>query len=152
MALEEIDRLFREAHALHRRRSQLTRRGYRRRVSEIENRFDQWLWLYEDDIHPDILRLRNHLADHREEWFLYLYNPALPTTNNLAERQIRPGVITRKLGGCNRTAAGALATKTLASLVATCRQQGRSFAAAIRQVLQARAPTAIHLPTLPALG
>ena len=151
-ALEQIDALFREAHDLHRRHRELTAAGFRRRTGEIETRFDDWLWLYEDNAAGEILRLRNHLAAHRQEWFLYLYNPDLPTTNNLGERQIRPGVMTRKTGGCNRTPAGAFTTKTLASLIATCRQQTKSFAAAIRQLLRPRAPTAIDLATLPTLS
>ena len=34
--------------------------------------------------------------------------PGLEPTNNLAERMLRPAVITRKVGGCNKTLWGAL--------------------------------------------
>lgn len=158
-ALRQVKDLFEEAADLKTRHERLTRRGYGRRVSETENRFDDWLELSQEAclpkrlrLHPDLIRLRNHLARHRENWFLYLYNPELPTTNNLAERQLRPGVITRKLGGCNKTWAGALKSATLGSLIATCRQQGRSFVALVHRLLHPRAPTAVALPTLPALS
>lgn len=147
--LEKVETLFRESAHLRARHEALTDGGYWRRVREIENRFDHWLSLNRTHGHEDLRRLARHLADHRHEWFLYLYNPELPTTNNLAERQIRPGVITRKVGGCNKTPRGAFATKTFASLLATCRQQNRSYRALLTQLLHARAPTSIPLPALP---
>jgi len=48
-------------------------------------------------------------------------------TNNLAERQLRPPVITRKLSCGNKTDRGARTFEVLASLTATCRQTGTSF-------------------------
>lgn len=155
--LQEIKHLFQEAAQLKERRAVLTRVGYQRHLNDLEQRFDQWLWCHEllkplQLRDPALVRLGNHLARHREAWWLYLYNPALPTTNNLAERQLRPGVISRKLGGCNRTWTGAVKTATLNSLVATCRQQRRSFQALIARLLHARAPTAVPLGTLPALA
>jgi hypothetical protein len=55
-----------------------------------------------------------------------LYMPRLAATNNLAERQLRPGLITRKTGGGHRTTEGA-AHSILASSAATCRQQAVSI-------------------------
>jgi transposase len=147
--LDQIEALFRESADLRARHETLSDRGYGRRVREIENRFDHWLSLNTKSGHEDLQRLARHLVDHRHEWFLYLYNPELPTTNNLAERQIRPGVITRKVGGCNKTARGAFATKTFASLLATCRQQGRSYRALLTQLLHASTPRRINLASLP---
>lgn len=51
----------------------------------------------------------------------------MPATNNLAERQLRPAVIARKLSCGNKTLAGARRWETIASLAATCRQRGESF-------------------------
>ena len=47
----------------------------------------------------------------------------LDATNNRAERQLRPAVITRKTTGCNRVADGAEAHSILASVLATCHQR-----------------------------
>ena len=48
-------------------------------------------------------------------------------TNNLAERQLRPAVIRRKLSCGNKTRRGARTFEVLASLAATCRQRGEDF-------------------------
>ncbi|MGF1534851.1 MAG: transposase, partial [Elainellaceae cyanobacterium] len=55
-------------------------------------------------------------------------------TNNLAERQLRPAVISRKLSCGNKTPTGATTWAILASLAATCEQRGDSF---IEQVAHA---------------
>jgi hypothetical protein len=50
------------------------------------------------------------------------YVDDLELTNNLAERMLRPAVITRKTNGCNRTQDGATAHSILASVLMTCHQ------------------------------
>jgi hypothetical protein len=55
-------------------------------------------------------------------------------TNNLAERQLRPAVIARKLSCGNKTSRGARTWEILASLAATCAQRGESFAKMVSQV------------------
>ena len=72
-------------------------------------------------------RLRNQ----REHVFTYLHHPEVEATNNLAERQLRPAVIARKLSGGNGTDRGARTLEVLTSLAATCRQRGVSFIAFI---------------------
>jgi hypothetical protein len=52
----------------------------------------------------------------------FLYVDGLDATNNLAERQLRPGVIIRKTNGCNRSNAGADTHSVLTSVLVTCRQ------------------------------
>jgi hypothetical protein len=59
--------------------------------------------------------------------FTFLDYPAVAATNNQAERQLRPAVISRKLSCGNKTEAGAKTWEILASLAATCAQQGQSF-------------------------
>ena len=44
-------------------------------------------------------------------------------TNNQAERQLRPAVITRKTTACNRTDEGAETHAILSSVLATCHQR-----------------------------
>lgn len=69
----------------------------------------------------------HHLVNHDDEWLVFLREPQVPPTNNHAERMLRPAVITRKVGGCNKTLLGALVHSILASLMVTCRQQGQKF-------------------------
>jgi hypothetical protein len=53
----------------------------------------------------ELNRLDNHIRAHRGEWLVFLHDPEAPPTNNHTERMLRPPVITRKVGGCNRTIA-----------------------------------------------
>lgn len=73
-------------------------------------------------------RIRNRLTKQRPHLLTFLHLPHVDPTNNLAERQLRPAVIARKLSCGNKTQAGAATFEVLSSLAATCRQQGRSFA------------------------
>jgi transposase len=73
-------------------------------------------------------KLRQRLRKQRDHLFIFLDHEAVDATNNLAERQLRPAVISRKLSCGNKTERGARAWQVLASLAATCRQTGSSFA------------------------
>ena len=72
-------------------------------------------------------RIRLRIAKQRDHLFTFLDHPDVEATNNLAERQLRPAVISRKLSCGNKTEAGARTWETLASLAATCQQTGTSF-------------------------
>ena len=68
-------------------------------------------------------------------WWLWVFTTQLLTfyvvaaTNNLAERQLRPAVIARKISCGNKTPKGARTWQILASLAATCAQRATSFIA-----------------------
>jgi len=70
----------------------------------------------------DNVRFARRLRKHRPHLLRFLYVDGLDATNNLAERQLRPGVIIRKTNGCNRSKAGAQTHSVLASILVTCRQ------------------------------
>jgi len=57
-----------------------------------------------------------------------LFDPAAESTNNRAERSLRPAVIARKLSCGNRSWRGKEAWQTLTSLAATCDQRSHDFA------------------------
>jgi transposase len=71
-------------------------------------------------------KVRRRLWKQRDHLFTFLERVEVPATNNLAERQLRPAVIARKISCGNKTPKGALAWAILASLAATCRQTARS--------------------------
>jgi len=73
-------------------------------------------------------KLRQRLLKQRDHLFTFLDHEAVDATNNLAERQLRPAVISRKLSCGNKTERGATTWQVLASLAATCRQTGSCFA------------------------
>lgn len=147
-AVEFLSDLLKEAIALAERRDELTPEGYSRRATEIDNRLEDWLtfWFGRfESLDPEIKRLLKHVANHRDEWLVFLSEPEVPATNNHAERMLRPAVITRKIGGCNKTLLGALVHSILASIMATCQQQGQKFLDFARQLWSTNEPQALPL-------
>ena len=93
----------------------------------------------------ELRRLHAHLCKHATEWLVFLDEPAVPPTNNHAERMLRPAVISRKIGGCNKTLLGSLTHEVLASIMVTCHQQGRQFLDLARRLWHAGEPQALPL-------
>jgi len=58
--------------------------------------------------------------------FVFVTDPAVPATNNAAERSLRPLVVARKISGGTRSAEGTTTRLALASLFGTWRAQGRN--------------------------
>src|ERR1700745_2611769 len=75
--------------------------------------------------------------------------PAVPPTNNHAEQMLRPAVITRKVGGCNKNLLGALVHSILSSVMVTCHRRGKRFLDLARKLWQSNEPQAIPVDTLP---
>lgn len=71
--------------------------------------------------------LRARLWKQRDHLLVFLDHPGVDPTNNLAERQLRPAIIARKLSCGNKTFAGAKAWQILASFAVTCSQRSRCF-------------------------
>ena len=69
-------------------------------------------------------RLRNHLAKHQDEWFLFLKKPGIEATSWPVDQASRGALANRKVFGGNRDPRGARAQERLSSLVATARQRG----------------------------
>lgn len=78
-------------------------------------------------------KVRMRLLRQRDHLFTFLDHPEVEATNNLAERQLRPAVIARKISCGNKTQTGARTWETLTSLAATCAQRGESFAQLVSQ-------------------
>jgi hypothetical protein len=130
------------------RRDEWAESIYSRKRSHIERDFDKWRTsAASDKRHADVQRLAKHLRHHRHEWFLFLYDPDIPATNNHAERQLRPGVILRKQGSCHRKPLHAVAHEITASLTTTCRQRGHPFLELAKQILLSPQPRAFPVPT-----
>ena len=96
---------------------------------------------------PANRRLAAHLGRQEPHLFTFLHCPGVEATNNRAERALRPAVMARKLWGGNRTATGARTQQILASILATCRQQGKDAFGRIVGLL--RAPRAEILDIVP---
>jgi transposase len=78
-----------------------------------------------------VKRIRRYLT----ELFTFVADPAVPPTNNAAERSLRPLVIARKVSGGTRSDQGSDTRMALASLAATARLRGLDPTALFLQVL-----------------
>jgi transposase len=117
--------LLRRAMALRRRRDRLTPYGYHRAGRRMHRALDRLLAGHYTD--PDNARLAKRLRKHRAALLTFLEREDVAPTNNLAERELRPAVIARKLSAGNRTEAGSETHAVLASLLQTCRRRGRDI-------------------------
>jgi len=122
--------LLRKAMALKRRRGTIGDHGYAVLRGKIHVELDRLLsGTYSD---PDNARL----AKQREHLLRFLDHDGVEATNNLAEREVRPAVIARKLSAGNRTEAGAETHAVLASVLRTCRRQGLGILDALGELLR----------------
>lgn len=123
--LRQVRTLFKASILWHSLRDEIDPADYIHRAHHLERDLDRLL--AEPRGHHAERRIRKRLTKQRPHLLPFLRVPGVYPTNNLAERQLRPAVITRKLSCGNKTANGAATFEVLTSLAATCRQQGRSF-------------------------
>ena len=147
--VQALSDLIQKAIQLAQRRETLRPDLYEKRVQQSEDALDDWLDRVPVDGSRDLDRLANHVASHRGEWLIFLHDAEVPPTNNHAEHMLRPAVITRKVGGCNKTLLGAVVHGVLASLMVTCKRQGRRFLDLAKQLWQSEEQPAIPFDTLP---
>ena len=119
----EVKELLQSALTLKTQKDQLPVKQYARQAKTLEVRLDELIDAKRKLTDPDNARFAKRLRKHRQHVLRFLYVDGLDATNNLAERQLRPAVITRKTNGCNRTNEGAQSHAILGSILATCRQQ-----------------------------
>jgi transposase len=79
--------------------------------------------------------LCQRILKHSHELFTFVENKAVPYTNNLAERLLRPYVIARKVWGGTRSEQGSIAAMRRASLVLTWRLRGLNPFAEFQRLL-----------------
>ena len=118
-----VTALLQEALRLKAEKPDLPAEIFTERAARVEERLDQLIHERRQFTDPDNARFAKRLRKHREHLLRFLYVDELDATNNQAERQLRPAVITRKTTGCNRVADGAEAHSILASVLATCHQR-----------------------------
>lgn len=71
--------------------------------------------------------LHMRLGKHRESVLRFLRDPAVPFTNNQAERDLRMVKLRQKISGCERTPMGAHIFARIRSYVSTSRKQGQNL-------------------------
>ena len=101
---KKLRRLLQDALRL-RARSDFTPEHYASRITCLEERLDLLAaGTYAD---ADAIRLAKRLTRHRDHLLTFLHKPAVPSSNNFDERQIRPAVLIRKISQGNRSDHGA---------------------------------------------
>lgn len=139
--------LLRKAMALKRRRGTIGDHGYAVLRGKLRAELDRMLsGTYTD---PDNVRLAKLLRKQRASVLGLLDHDAVEATNNLAEREVRPAVIARKLSAGNRTEAGVEAHAVLASVLRTLCRQDRPILEGLTALLR-HGPGAVlefdHIP------
>lgn len=120
------------------RREQLTLEAWEAKVQQLQTGLDNLL--NQSPAEPEEVRFRDRLRRQRAHLLGCLENPAAEPTNNRAERDLRPAVISRKISCGNRTQAGKNAWEQLRSICVTAEKKGLDLVAhlAERLALDAR--------------
>ncbi|RMH77303.1 MAG: IS66 family transposase [Calditrichaeota bacterium] len=132
--LREVKMLLKTAMIIKKLKKETEPEVYQQWCNNLEKRADALL-LTEPRGQPQEEAVRHRLSKQRDHLFTFLYYDDVDATNNLAERQLRPAVMARKISCGNRTARGAQTWEIIASLAATCAQTHQSLADLIIEAL-----------------
>lgn len=123
-------------------RDSVDEQAYATQCERVKQRMDSLLDHYGATLHnADAIRLHARLIKQRKHLFTFLDYPYVDPTNNRAERDLRPGVITRKTQGCNKVKKGARKHYVLASILSTLRKQGRDATDFLIRLMRPGEPT-----------
>jgi hypothetical protein len=100
--------------------------------------------------HPAIRRIQDIFRENSHRLYHWARSPTIPAENNLAERDLRPLVIARKVSFGSQSEAGARTREILMSVLHTLKKRGRDPAAALQDTLDqlARNPALAPYPLL----
>lgn len=124
-ALERVRAVLRAAMALKKMKTELPSQEWMQMRAGLEKHADAAL--AEARASPGSAKVAARLDKQRDHLFAFLDVESAEATNNHAERQLRPAVISRKVSCGNKTERGARTWEVLASLTVTCAQQKVSF-------------------------
>jgi transposase len=82
--------------------------------------------------------LLDRLEEREESYLAFLWNPAVPFTNNQAEQDIRMMKVRQKISGGFRSLAGGRVFARIRSYLSTCRKQGHNLWEALQRAVQGR--------------
>lgn len=119
----ELAALLREALALREEQPKLEAATFTAKVQRLKAELDALIAEKRRFTDPDNARFAKRLRKQRRHLLRFLQIEGVEATNNRAERALRPAVIVRKTGGCNKTARGARTHAVLASVLQTLKQR-----------------------------
>lgn len=118
---------------LHHRRSELGEEKFRRKMERLKAKFLATGRRSQASGARDMVA---RLKDYGEEYFLFLENPHIEPTNNLAEREGRHCVIDRRITQGTRGTAGQRWCERIWTVLATCARQKRDAFAFIAESIR----------------
>jgi transposase len=142
---KQLKRLVRDGLRL-RKRPDFTKERYASRISLIHKRLCTLADASYLDADAD--RLGKRISKYRDQLFTFLDTAGVPSSNNHAERMIRPAVIIRKNSLCNRSEQGATTQAVLMSVFRTLKLRKLDATKEIASALRAYVQTG-ELPPLP---
>ena len=91
--------------------------------------------------HPAIQNLQDVFRRHADRMYHWARDPTIPAENNLAERELRPLVVARKVSFGSQSQRGAATRETLMTVLHTLRKRAADPAAAFKAALDQLAET-----------
>jgi len=147
----ELLSVLRAALKLREERGELSEEEFALRRRELEARLDALIAEGRQFTDPDNARLARRFRRQRKHLFTFLDIEEVEPGSK-AERALRPAVIVRKTGGCNRTARRARTHAVLASLAATANQQGVATVGYLREILLVQGPLPLLIERSPLIA
>ena len=134
---QKLKELLKQALTLPAKRTELEPELYQQQVTELDQKITHHLRnrILRDD---DNQRLLNGVGTQHDRGHIlrFLYQPGIEPTNNRAERDLRPAVISRKVSQCSKNRRGAHAFEAFTSVLETIRKTTSSeIARALVQVM-----------------
>jgi transposase len=93
-------------------------------------------------------RLWVRFREHRDSLFVFLYDPAVPPTNNASEQALRHSVVHRKVTGGFRSDWGADAHAIVTTVLDTARKRGEDLLSTLHAAIGQPAALPLGLPIL----
>jgi len=110
--------------AMHLRTLNLPRKEFARRAARIKRRIIAIV--HRQASHPAIQKVQNIFRKHSKRLYHWTRDPTIPAENNLAERDLRPLVIARKVSFGSQSEAGARTRETLMTILHTLKKRDSS--------------------------
>ena len=118
--------VLRKAFVLRDEKPTLADEVFKERQAAIEKELDSLIHQSRKFTDTDNRRMAKRLRKQRQHLFTFLTAEQAEATNNRAERALRPAVVSRKTGGCNKTDNGAQTHAVITSVGVTAKQQGHN--------------------------
>ena len=84
----------------------------------------------------EISKLVKRLKNYKENYLLFIKDYKFPFTNNISERDLRPGKTKQKVSGCFRSWRGIKTYTTVRSFISTVKKRGLNLLDSIKNIIE----------------